>query len=134
MDRLTELIANHELLRLKGYRDAVGKWTVGWGHNIEDRPISRRAADIILEDDIDGTKAELLVYLPWYAGLDEVRRAVIVDMAFNMGVGGLMSFKKALTALRAHQYNTAAEEMLDSKWSQQVGARAQRLALVMRQG
>ena len=55
-------------------------------------------------------------------------------MCFNMGISRLLGFRKALAAVRAHQWDTAAAEMLDSKWTGQVGARATRLAKMMRTG
>jgi lysozyme len=55
-------------------------------------------------------------------------------MAFNLGIAGLQRFTKFLAALEQKDYETAATEMLDSVWAEQVGRRAQRLAAQMRSG
>ena len=55
-------------------------------------------------------------------------------MCFNLGINRLMKFVKALDLMRANRYDAAAQEMLDSKWAKQVGARATRLAEIMRKG
>ena len=55
MDRqlLRSQLERHEGLRLKPYRDTVGKLTVGYGRNLEDVGISRDEADFMLDNDID---------------------------------------------------------------------------------
>jgi lysozyme len=59
---------------------------------------------------------------------------VLVEMIFNMGVKGLMSFRRMLAALGRADYQEAAREMLNSRWAEQVGARAVELANIMREG
>ena len=66
--------------------------------------------------------------------LDPVRKAIIIDMLFNLGLPGLRGFKNMFRALRADNYKRAADEMLDSKWAGQVGYRARKLADMMRTG
>jgi len=131
---LKEQLIRDEGIVLKMYQDTVGKWTIGVGHNLDDKPISRRAAEIILEDDINDSIASLKTKLPWTEQLDEVRKAVLINMAFNMGIGGLLAFKKMLTACKSGNFKLAAKEMLDSKWKDQVGQRAFRLAKQMETG
>ena len=72
--------------------------------------------------------------LPWAQGLDEVRHAALVNMTFNLGIGRLCGFTKFIAALRASDWKTARNEMLDSQWAKQVGARAQRLAIQIETG
>jgi len=55
-------------------------------------------------------------------------------MCFNLGIFRLLGFEQALTHMRAGHYDDAAREMLDSRWAKQVGARAVRLAALMRKG
>jgi lysozyme len=63
-----------------------------------------------------------------------VRFAVLVNMAFNLGVGGLLHFQNMLSFVKAASWVSAADEMLRSKWANEVGDRAQRLATQMRTG
>lgn len=130
---LLQQLQRHEGLRLKPYRDAVGKLTIGYGRNLEDRGISEDEAGFMLDNDIDQVVAEL-ERLPLYLGLDSVRQTVLANMAFNMGVPTLLEFRRMLGALAEKDWDRAADEMLDSKWARQVGSRAVELSELMRRG
>ena len=129
-----ELIARHEGLRLKPYVDSVGKTTIGYGYNLTDRGIPQRTADAWLDADIASTVAELTRTFPWFSTLDDMRKVVITDMAFNLGVPRLSQFVQTLAAVACGDYLAAADGMLASKWARQVGARAHELAEMMRTG
>ncbi len=75
---------------------------------------------------------ELLHAHPWMTALSPARFGAMVNMAFNLGVGGLNHFHKTLAALQVKDWDTAAKEMLDSTWARQVGERAIRLAKQVR--
>lgn len=126
-----ELIRD-EGLKLKPYRDTVGKLTIGVGRNLDDVGISEAEAATLLESDIARTAKALDLNLPWWTTLSEERQRVLLNMAFNMGIAGLLGFKNTLAAIQAGKYEDAAKEMLTSKWAAQVGNRAQRLAQMMR--
>ena len=64
--------------------------------------------------------------------MDPVRHAVVLDMAFNLGVSGLKQFKRTLALLKHGRWEAAADAMLDSLWAKQVGQRAVRLAQMVR--
>jgi lysozyme len=66
--------------------------------------------------------------------LNDVRQRVLVDMAFSMGVVGLLNFKRTLATIQAGDYQQAATMMLDSRWAKQVGQRVERLARMMATG
>lgn len=70
----------------------------------------------------------------WWRELDDVRQRVLLDMGFNLGVWGLMKFRKTLGHVQAHNFEHASIEMLDSKWAEQVGGRAKALSQMMRTG
>ncbi|RQR81458.1 MULTISPECIES: glycoside hydrolase family protein [unclassified Burkholderia] len=129
---LTE-VSRDEGRRLKPYVDTVGKTSIGVGRNLTDVGISDAECDAMLSNDIDRAVAWLDRNLSWWRQLDAVRQRVIVNMAFNMG-GGLLTFVNTLAAMRRGDYAAAADGMLASKWANQVGARAQRLAAMMRTG
>ena len=132
--RLRDQLIQDERLRLSMYTDSVGVHTIGVGHNLDAKPISRRAAMVILDDDIADSMAEMDRAMPWWRTLDEVRQMVLANMCFNLGLGGLLSFRKALMAMKRGDYVAAAEDMKDSKWYTQVGARAVRLVNAMETG
>jgi lysozyme len=146
--QLIESLKIHEGLRLTTYRDSVGKLTVGYGHNLDAKPlpwlrigvlIPKRIAEAILEQDADDAIAALDKFLPWWRQLDDVREQVLAEMAFNMGVNadprdGLDSFTNTLRAVQGGRWQDAHDGMLASKWAQQVGERARELAEMMRTG
>lgn len=127
---LRELISKHEDRVPYAYQDPLGYWTIGVGHLVDKKKggrLSEKVIDIILDDDIKTHSDELFAKVPWAGQLDEVRRAVLIDMAFNLGVAGLLKFVKFLDALKRREYGIAAFEMMDSTWAHQVGDRAREL-------
>ena len=131
---LVRQITLHEGVRLKPYRCTAGKLTIGIGRNIEDRGITMAEAELLLCNDLADVRNGLANALPWVATLDDVRQRVLIDMAFNLGIGGLLQFERTLAAVRAGEFKRAAGMMLQSRWASQVGERAQRLARMMETG
>lgn len=133
IESLEDMLIRHEGLRLKPYRDSVGKLTIGVGRNLDDVGITEEEARYLLKNDIQKAVAEAKRF-PWYAKLNNPRKQAIIDMIYNLGASRFLGFKKMLAALEAGDYEAAAREMLDSKWAQQVGRRATELAEIMRTG
>lgn len=139
-----ELIAalkTDEGFRLKAYPDPLtggAPWTIGYGHTgPEVYPglvWTAEKCEAVLIADIEKHNAELLRKAPWIAKLDPVRQSVLQNMAFNLGVDGLLQFRNTLAAVKAGEYERACIGMLASKWATQVKGRAQRLARQMRTG
>lgn len=128
--KLHALLILHEGLKLETYLCPAGKLTIGVGHNLEARPIpglsrgskiTRERAMEILTDDLRGVVEEIPRRAPWVEELDEVRQAVLVDMAFNMGVWGLFRFKGFLRDLQEGGFTGDSREMFKSRWAYQVG-------------
>lgn len=131
---IIDQLKRDEGLLLKPYKDSVGKLTIGYGRNLNDVGVSAAEAEAMLASDVETATAHLHAYLPWTDSLDEVRRAVLVNMTFNMGIFSLVSFHSTLACLRVADYAAAAKQMLLSLWAKQVGDRAQRLAQQMETG
>lgn len=132
--KLAEQLKKHEGLKLKPYTDTVGKLTLGIGRNLEDKGITEQEALFMLNNDVDYFYSKLCQRINWMKTLDDARQNVLVNMAFNLGIAGLMSFKKMLLACEYGNFKIAATEMLNSKWAEQVGYRANELAEQMRTG
>ncbi len=132
--KLAEQLKIHEGLRLKPYRDTVGKLTLGIGRNLEDKGITEQEALFMLNNDVDYFYGQLTKKLPWFKMLDDARQNVLVNMAFNLGISGLLSFKMTLKLIEYGDYDNAATEMLDSVWAYQVGQRAIELSKQMATG
>lgn len=116
------------------YVDTVGKVTVGYGLNLTDRGMSERVAEFALQEEIADHWLELVRARPWIAKLDAPRQRVLANMAYNLGVPGLLKFTRTLEFVKRGEYGAAAVAMLQSRWAQQVGARADRLAALMCDG
>lgn len=125
-----------EGLRLKAYKDTVGVWTVGYGHaHVAPGAVwTQEQAEAALIEDVKKHNAELERSIPWITELDPVRRRVLQNMAFNLGVKGLLGFKNTLGMVKSGDYAGAARGMLNSLWANQVKGRAVRLAEQMRTG
>jgi lysozyme len=117
------------------YQDSLGFWTVGYGRCVDrkrGKGISEAEAALLLDNDIRDTTGDLLTALPWVADLDEVRKAALINLSFNLGIMGLLGFKNMLAAAKENDWETAAQQLLESKYARQVGARATRLAEQLR--
>lgn len=133
-DQLVQELIRDEGLRLKPYKDSVGKTSIGIGRNLDDNGISNSEAMILCRDDIIQVVGGLNAHLTWWTTISEVRQRVLANMAFNMGLSKLLGFRKMLAACSAGAYEEAAREMLNSQWAKEVGDRAIRLADMMKQG
>jgi lysozyme len=116
------------------YTDTVGKRTVGYGRNLDDRGLSDGEADYLLQNDIAEHWAELVKALPWLAREDEVRQRAALNLAFNLGVAKLLEFRQALAAWKAGSHRAAGALLLQSRYAQQVGRRADRVARMIADG
>jgi lysozyme len=111
-----------------------GHPTIGIGWALDANPLSHERALVILAWHVDDKARELFAALPWSETLDEVRCRALVNMAFNLGVGGLLQFRKLLAALEGERWTEAAIEARDSSWFRQVGPRAERIAKAFETG
>ena len=134
---LTKQLRRDEGEVLHMYADSLGFATIGVGRLIDDRKgggISQDESAFLLKNDIDRVINSLVVRIPWFTLLDDARKGVLCNMAFQMGVDGLMAFKKTLDYVQAGDYDGAAHEMMQSRWAHQTRDRALRLAAQMHDG
>lgn len=131
---LLAMLEQDEGLKLKPYRDTVGKLSIGCGRNLDDVGITTEEARYLLENDVGRAESDLDRNIPWWRELSEKRRHVLVSLVFNMGWPRLSGFVKFLAALKRNDWPGAAMEMRDSRWFQQVKGRGERLAKAMEEG
>lgn len=134
LDKLMAQLTVDEGRKKRIYVDTVGKITGGVGRNLTDRDFSDDEIDLMLANDIALVVAQLDKALPWWRSMTDARQDVLANMAFNLGIAGLLGFKNTLATMQAKRYDAAAAGMLASKWAKQVGKRADRLAAMMRTG
>lgn len=136
---LIEELRRDEGVRYNPYHDTVGVLTVGVGHNLKAKalpdgwtyPLTDEQVDKLLASDVEEVFDGLDRVLPWWRGLDYTRQRVIANMAFNLGLQGLLGFKNTLAAIQQGRYADAGAGMRASKWAKQVGVRATRLIAMM---
>ena len=113
------------------YKDSRGILTLGFGRNIQERGISREEAHFLLLQDIHDTLAEMYRAFPWTRFMSGARQRVLANMIFNMGLPTVRQFTNTLAAMQRGDFAGAAAGMRASLWARQVGARAERLAVLM---
>jgi lysozyme len=124
MDRLRADLTRHEGVENIVYKCTAGYATIGVGHNLETKPLSQAAIAQILTDDINDAVNDCQKAIIGFSGFPGSVQEALVNMAFNLGITGLLRFTNTLAYLEDHKWLAAADEMLDSKWADQVGNRA----------
>lgn len=122
---------------LSAYQDHLGFWTIGIGRLIDKRKgggISQQESSMLLANDIAKVASGVSSALPWTDQLDEARRGVLLNMAFQMGLQGLLGFRNTLATIQSGNYKLAAQQMLQSLWAKQTPERAKRLSDQMADG
>ena len=122
--------------RSNGYRDIKGIETCGIGHSCVASPLPKnwkypltdQQIDLLYQIDLAKIIAGMDLKLPWWRKLDEVRQHVLLNLAFNLGVNGLVNFKRMCAAAKAGDWKTAKVELLDSEAARLLPARYGRLA------
>ena len=151
MMNLIEQLKRHEGFRSDYYQCTAHKQTIGYGRNVDNNnftddelfmlgrdefdlePMSRDEAEHLLENDVLAIERKLKKRI-YMRHLNSARKAVCINMAFNLGVAGFLKFKNAIRAIEGGHYDTAATEMLDSRWARQVPSRAKELIAQMKEG
>jgi lysozyme len=111
-----------------------GNLTIGVGRNLNAEGVSPDEITLMLNNDIIAVNDSLESTFPWTTTLDPVRFGVLQNMCFNLGIEGISEFINMLAQVQSGDYAAAAQDMLQSKWAEQVGARAQRLSVQMEKG
>ena len=132
MSDIEEMLRHQEGERLTPYVDSVGKVTIGIGRNLTDKGISVEESRAFLYRDIADAIQDVMHCFSCYDQLSRPRQLVLISMAFNLGRDRLSKFVRFIGAVHLGKYDEAAQEMLNSKWTEQVGTRATTLAHMMR--
>jgi lysozyme len=117
------------------YKDHLGFDTIGYGFLIDARKgggIPRAVAEFWLSREIEQKWLELTTRIPWVLEQPEPIQRALGNMAYQLGVGGLVGFVNMLASIRAGDYQTAAIHGADSTWAEQTPQRAQRVLAMIR--
>ena len=137
-DDLKARIKEHEGFRDQVYKDSLGFATIGYGHLVlptdpyeEGVTYNKEDLEKVFDGDFDtacSNANQLIKDLP----LHHQAKCVLIEMVFQLGIGGVSKFKNMWKALGKGDYQTASEEMLDSRWAKQTPKRATDLSNVMK--
>ncbi len=139
LERLKNQLKEDEGVRLKAYEDTRGYPTVGVGHLV--RPadmlhvgdtITQEQCDIFFDYDLARTVVACKRELDGWEGFPDEVQEILANMAYNLGITGLLKFKRTLSLIRSHAYHEAADALVASLWYRQVGNRAKRLVARLR--
>ena len=135
-EQLSEMLRRHEGVRNFVYMCSEGYETIGGGRNIADSGLglSDDEVDYLLDNDIKRVREELNDEYYWFGALNAARQEAMIDISFNLGQTRLRGFKKALDAMSSEDFDRAADEFMDSRWSEQVGNRAAEVTEMIRTG
>ena len=156
---IEDMLRYDEGIRVSVYWDSEGYPTVGIGHLIVHEKtrnmtrinqllsqqvgrqvngrITEEECSMLFERDLSSVYSSISSNAkvgPVYSMLDDTRKMAIVNMTFQMGVGGVANFNMMLGYLALGQYNNAADAALDSLWARQTPSRARRVSEVIRNG
>jgi len=129
-----ELIKKHEGFSKKLYKCPAGKLTIGYGRNIEDCGISKDEAEYFLKNDILKSIDDLYFIFGYdfFNSLNDEWKIVLIDMMYNLGANGFKRFKRMIKAIKMKDFESAINEMKDSKWYHQVGDRSKNLISIVK--
>lgn len=131
--RLKTLIVSHEASENYPYKDTLGNITIGIGYNLTARGLPDSWINAQFDEDVTYFDKQLSLDYEWYQDLCDARKMVLIDMCF-MGYKSFQTFAYMLFALAVRNYDRAADEIMHSKYAEQVHGRALELAEIMRSG
>ncbi len=108
---------------IKRYWDEL---TPSFGHGLT--YITEDESRAIVAGRVQQLRSELSKELWWFSTAPATVQDVLIEMAYQLGVGGVRKFRNTLAHLAKADYSAAADEMLDSLWAKQTPGRAHALA------
>jgi len=129
-----EMLIYHEGFSSTVYKDSEGHSTIAYGRNVDSLGVSKKEGIYLLDNDMFWVEKEISNRFPWFSELNDSRKAVMMNMVYNLGMPRFQYFIFTLRAIEQRDWQAAAREMLDSRWADQVGQRAKDLSYMMRTG
>ena len=130
---LIDSIKEHEGYVGIVYKDSLGIDTIGYGFAIKDLELDRDICDIILERKLHDLEDSVNLKFSWFMYMPKEIKNVVLEMCYQLGVGGFSKFKKTINHLENKRYGKASVEMLDSRWAKQTPNRALELSNIIKE-
>lgn len=134
IDKTINLIKLDEGFRQDLYKCTQGFNTIGYGFNLDSNGIPVEVANYWLSFILQKIRTKLYNELPCFNLMNDARKYVLINMAYNLGFDGLLKFHDMIKALDKLNYFQASKEMRNSKWYREVPNRAERLISIMING
>jgi lysozyme len=147
-ERIYKELSQEEGVRYLPYKDTVGIWTVGLGHNMQAMPVANiihrpfgngdkltpDESAMLFRRDLTNVFNDLDKRLPWWRDNDAARQYVLISLCFNLGIAGLIQFKNTLAAYQSKNWTKVVSGLKQSKWYKQVAARGPKLCNIITSG
>ena len=114
------------------YKDSLGIDTIGYGFAIKDLELDEDICDEILLRKLKDLDKKVNKKFGWFIYMPPNIKDVVIEMCYQLGVGGFSKFKKTISYLQNKQFKDASEEMLDSLWAKQTPNRAKSLSDIVK--
>ena len=131
MKNLIENIKESEGFVEHVYNDSLGIPTIGYGFAIKDLILDEDIAEEILLRKVKALALRVQNKFDWFNTAPDIIKEVVIEMCYQLGLGGFSKFKKTISYLEKENYLEASKEMLDSKWAKQTPNRANKLSKIV---
>ena len=135
---LTRKLAGEEGRKACVYLDSLGFQTIAIGRLVDKRKpgagLSLSEQDFLLANDKRRVYAQVVGRWPWVLQLSIARQGTLMELAFQLGIGGLAGFVNTLKLLQGSAFDAAADALLQSTLAKQTPERAKRMSDQLRVG
>lgn len=128
LQTVTDDLKSDEGWRAKGYLDHLGVPTIGYGFTW----LTKEEGEFLLNNRVQLVYSQLSLHIEGFEEMPLMVQRALINMAYQLGIEGLLKFRKTLAHIKAGRYKQAADEALQSKWAQQTPNRAERVTNWMR--
>lgn len=111
-----------------------GHPTIAWGFALDVAPLTQTEALPILTSRAAAAMNGLISAASWVASLSEPRQRALGNMAYNLGITGLMKFDNFMGLMQRGDFEEAADDLATTAWYGQVGGRAKRIQTLIKNG
>ena len=122
--KLKKLLIEHEGIKYAPYKCTAGKTTIGIGHNLDEKGVSKAVVNLMYEEDVAEVESDLEAIFGDFDALPEQIQLVLADMRFQLGYGGFRSFKRMILAVKGRNWPGMIVQMKSSDWYSQTPRRA----------
>ena len=130
---LIESVKKNEGYRSMVYKDSLGIDTIGYGFAIKDLELDEDICEEILVRKLKDLQYSIKKKFHWFEDMPPHIKDVVMEMCYQLGVGGFSKFKKTISYLENKQFKNASVEMLDSLWAKQTPNRAKALSNIVKE-